>query len=56
MKYKNEGLNGRNASSEEVSSERLYSLLYKISSDIERLDMMVRTIKRQTEVKNGNEQ
>jgi len=55
LSYKHD-VKGKNPSSEEFSAQRMYALLYKISSDIERLDLMLRAIKKQTEVKNDNEQ
>ena len=48
-------LNGKN-SSEEISAQRIYALLYKLSSDIERLEIMLRAIKKQTEGGNKDEQ
>ncbi|MCH5197937.1 MAG: hypothetical protein J1E34_03425 [Oscillospiraceae bacterium] len=45
---------GKNSSSEEISAQRIYALLYKLSSDVERLEIIINSIKKQTEVnKNG---
>ncbi|MBQ7637727.1 MAG: hypothetical protein IJS90_02350 [Clostridia bacterium] len=43
-------------SSEEISANRIYALLYKLSSDIGRIDIMLRAIKKQTEEARRNEE
>lgn len=49
-------INGKNFSSEEISAQRIYALLYKLSSDIERLEILLRAIKKRTEAEEKNEQ
>ena len=44
------------ASSEELSVRRLYALLYKMAADIERLEALLRTIKKNTEEIKAHEQ
>lgn len=47
--------NNPNAASEQVSSRRLYALLYKMAADIERLEALLRTVKKNTEEIKQNE-